>query len=46
MLDVMFAAPDECKAGRRGDVIEVLADGVAIRQAQDERPGDTPTEAA
>jgi len=27
-------------------VIEVLADGVAIRQAQDERPGDTPTEAA
>ena len=27
-------------------LLPLLADGVAIRQAQDERPGDTPTEAA
>ena len=43
MLDVMFTAPDECKAG---DVIEVLADAVKICHAKGEIPNATTTEAA
>ena len=35
MLDVMFVAPDECKAG---DEIEVLADDVKICHAKGAEP--------
>ena len=39
MLDVMFVAPDKCKAG---DEIEVLADDVKICHAKGEAPGAEP----